>query len=54
LTPFKVLFKFYCRADYNDFFSFYGSEKVPGEEYSSPKEEIDRSAISYIQFLNNL
>ena len=54
LTPFKVLFKFYCRADYKNFFSFYGSEKVPGEEYSSSKEEIDRRAISYIQFLNTL
>lgn len=54
LVPFKMLFKFYCHGDYYDFFSFYGSEKIPGESYFSTKEEIEKSASDYIQFLMHL
>jgi len=54
LVPFKVLFKFYCKANYCDFYSFYGSEKTPGEPYSSSIEDIEKSASDYICFLNEL
>lgn len=54
LVPLKVLFQFYCRADYGDFYSFYGSEKIPGEEYFSTEEEIEKGARNYIHYLNDL
>lgn len=54
LVPFKVLLQYYCQADYQDFYAFYGSEKIPGVEYSSTEEEIDNGTKSYLQFLNSL
>lgn len=54
LTPFKVLFKYYCHADYQNFYAFYGSEKIPGVDYYSTEDEIEQSTKEYLQFLSSL
>ncbi len=40
--------------DYQPFFAFYGTEQIPGEEYHSSTEEIERSARDYIRFVESL
>ena len=51
LTPFETTLRYYCRADYQPFFAFYGAEIVPGEDYHSTAEEIERSAENYARFV---
>ena len=54
LTPFELAFKYYFRADYRDFFAFYGAEETPGVDYVSSDSEIERGAREYAEFLRNL
>lgn len=54
LTPFVMTFRYYIRANFRTPFVFYGTEEVPGEDYSSPAEDVERSAREYVTFLNNL
>ena len=54
LTPFELAFKYYFRADYRDFFAFYGAEETPGVDYVSSDGEIERRAKEYAEFLRNL
>lgn len=54
LTPFIASFRYYIKADYQTPFIFYGNEERPGEDYSSPAEEIEKSAREYVTFLNKL
>ncbi|WP_143322524.1 NAD(P)H-dependent oxidoreductase [Clostridium sp. HBUAS56010] len=54
LAPFKVLFQFYCHSDYRPFFVFYGAEKIPGEEYASTTEEIEKSVKDYLNFISGI
>lgn len=51
LRPFEVTMH-YIHANYQPFFAFYGSENNPGVEYYSDQEVIEKSAKSYIKFLN--
>jgi len=51
LAPFETTLRYYCRADYQPFFAFYGAELVPGEDYHSTAEEIERSAENYARFV---
>lgn len=54
LAPFETTLRYYCRADYQPFFAFYGAELVPGEDYHSTAEEIERSAENYVRFVTAL
>ncbi len=54
LAPFEATLRYYCHADYQPFFAFYGAEQVPGEDYHSSKEEIERSAEDYARFVESL
>ena len=54
LAPFETTLRYYCRADYQPFFAFYGAEQVPGEDYHSTTEKIERSARDYIRFIESL
>lgn len=54
LTPFETTFRYYCHADYRSFFAFYGAELVPGEEYFSSTEEIEKGVKDYLEFLEKL
>lgn len=54
LTPFETTLRHYCHADYRSFFAFYGAETVPGEEYASTSEELEKGAKDYLNFLSNL
>jgi putative NADPH-quinone reductase len=54
LTPFEITFRYYCHAEYRSFFAFYGAEKIPGEEYASTTEEIEKSARDYLNFILGL
>lgn len=54
LTPFETTLRYYCRADYQAFFAFYGAELVPGEDYHSTTDEIERSAKDYARFVASL
>ena len=54
LTPFETTLRYYCRADYQAFFAFYGAELVPGEDYHSTADEIERSAEDYARFVASL
>ena len=54
LAPFETTLRYYCRADYQPFFAFYGAELVPGEDYHSTAEEIERSAENYAHFVTAL
>ncbi len=54
LVPFEATLRHYCRADYRSFFAFYGEEIIPGEEYASTTERIEKSAIDYLSFLSAL
>ena len=51
LTPFETTLRCYCRANYQPFFAFYGAEQIPGEDYHSTTEEIERSAKDYARFV---
>jgi len=54
LTPFELAFKYYFRADYRDFFAFYGAEETPGVDYVSSQDDLERGAKEYAEFLRNL
>ena len=54
LAPFETTLRYYCRADYQPFFAFYGAEQVPGEDYHSTAEKIKRSARNYVRFIESL
>ena len=54
LTPFEVTFQYYCHADYRPFFAYYGTEIIPGEPYSSSEMEIEKGAVAYIGFLEQM
>ena len=54
LRPFETTLRYYCHADYRSFFAFYGAEIVPGEDYASEREDIEKSAADYLSFLFNL
>ena len=54
LTPFELTFKYYFRADYRDFFAFYGAEETPGVDYVSSQDDLERGAREYAEFLQNL
>lgn len=54
LTPFELAFKYYFHADYRDFFVFYGAEETPGVDYVSSKDDLERGAREYAEFLRNL
>ena len=54
LAPFETTLRYYCRADYQPFFAFYGAELVPGEDYHSTAEEVERSAENYAHFVTAL
>ena len=54
LMPFELAFKYYFHADYRDFFAFYGAEETPGVDYVSSKDDLERGAREYAEFLRNL
>ncbi|MDQ0061373.1 NAD(P)H-dependent oxidoreductase [Paenibacillus harenae] len=58
LSPFETTF-LYCNANYRSFFAFYGTESAPGEnvpgtENESPASELEKSALNYLNFVDNL
>lgn len=54
LIPFELTFRYYCHAEYRSFFVFYGAEEIPGEEYASTTEEIEKSAKDYLNFISGI
>lgn len=50
LRPFEVVMN-YVHADYQPLFSFYGAEQEQGVEYTTSTNDIERSAISYLEHL---
>jgi putative NADPH-quinone reductase len=60
LIPFETTF-LYCGADYRSYFASYGKEKEPGgndptatEEQDPSATELEKSALGYLDFINNL
>ncbi|MFD0681961.1 MULTISPECIES: NAD(P)H-dependent oxidoreductase [unclassified Paenibacillus] len=58
LSPFETTF-LYCNANYRSFFAFYGMEKEPGEnvpgtENEPSTSELEKSALNYLKFIDNL
>lgn len=54
LAPYETTFRYYCHADYRSLFAFYSSEIIPGEEYTSTAEEIEKSAKDYLNFISGI
>jgi hypothetical protein len=49
----------YCNAIYRSFFAFYGTENEPGEnvpgtENEPSASELEKSALNYLNFVDNL
>ncbi|WP_169089169.1 NAD(P)H-dependent oxidoreductase [Paenibacillus sp. PL91] len=58
LVPFETTFQ-YCKADYRSFFAFYGTENEPGEnvpgtENERSESELEKSALKYLNFVDNM
>ncbi|MFB9329461.1 NAD(P)H-dependent oxidoreductase [Paenibacillus aurantiacus] len=58
LAPFELTFR-YCQADYRSYFAYYGTEgepgeNVPGQETEPASSVLDRSALQYLHFIDNL
>ncbi|NEW06898.1 NAD(P)H-dependent oxidoreductase [Paenibacillus sp. SYP-B3998] len=58
LSPFETTF-LYCNANYRSFFAFYGTENEPGENVPSTENEpsesqLEKSALNYLNFVDNL
>jgi putative NADPH-quinone reductase len=58
LSPFESTF-LYCNANYRSFFAFYGKENEPGESVPGTENEpsasqLEKSALNYLNFVDNL
>jgi putative NADPH-quinone reductase len=58
LSPFETTFQ-YCNAEYHPFFAFHGTENEPdeiepGTEIEASASELEKSALNYLDFIDNL